>query len=106
MTANWDQRAALGMVLASAGYPASASKGDVISGLNNDFPAGTKVFHAGTARQDNTLVTAGGRVLCVTALGETVEDAQQRAHQAIEKINWDGMFYRKDIGHRAIKRAL
>lgn len=105
VTADWDQRAALGVVLASAGYPASASKGDVISGLNNDFQAGTKVFHAGTAQQDNFVVTAGGRVLCVTALGETVEDAQQSAYQAVVEINWDGMFYRKDIGHRAINRT-
>ena len=106
VTADWDERAALGVVLASAGYPASASKGDLISGLDNDFPAGTKVFHAGTAQQDNAVVTAGGRVLCVTALGETVLQAQQSAYQAVAKINWDGMFYRKDIGHRAIKRAL
>jgi len=106
VTADWDDRAALGVVLASAGYPASASKGDVISGLDNDFPADTKVFHAGTARQDNAVVTAGGRVLCVTALGETVLQAQESAYQVVAKINWDGMFYRKDIGHRAIKRAL
>lgn len=106
VTADWDDRAALGVVLASAGYPASASKGDQISGLDNDFPAGTKVFHAGTARQDNDVVTAGGRVLCVTALGETVLQAQESAYQAVAKINWNGMFYRKDIGHRAIKRSL
>ena len=106
VTADWDDRAALGVVLASAGYPASASKGDQISGLDNDFPAGTKVFHAGTARQDNDVVTVGGRVLCVTALGETVLQAQESAYQAVAKINWDGMFYRKDIGHRAIKRSL
>jgi len=106
VTADWDDRAALGVVLASAGYPASASKGDQISGLDNDFPVGTKVFHAGTARQDNGVVTAGGRVLCVTALGETVLQAQESAYQAVAKINWNGMFYRKDIGHRAIKRSL
>ena len=106
VTADWDDRAALGVVLASAGYPASASKGDQISGLDNDFPVGTKVFHAGTARQDNDVVTAGGRVLCVTALGETVLQAQESAYQAVAKINWNGMFYRKDIGHRAIKRSL
>jgi phosphoribosylamine--glycine ligase len=106
VTADWDKRAALGVVLASAGYPASARKGDMISGLGNDFPEGTKVFHAGTAQQDNAVVTAGGRVLCVTALGETVSQAQESAYQAVAKINWDGMFYRKDIGYRAIKRAL
>ncbi len=106
VTADWDERAALGVVLASAGYPASASKGDVISGLHSDFPASTKVFHAGTSKQNNGVVTAGGRVLCVTALGETVSQAQHTAYQAVAKISWDGMFYRKDIGHRAIKRAL
>ena len=104
VTANWDERAALGVVLASAGYPASVSKGDIISGLNNDFPETTKVFYAGASKQDNDVITAGGRVLCVTALGETVLQAQQLAYQAVAKINWDGMFYRKDIGHHAISR--
>jgi len=106
VTADWDQRAALGVVLASTGYPASASKGDVISGLDNDFTAGTKIFHAGTVQQDNAVVTAGGRVLCVTSLGETVSQAQQSAYQAVAKVSWEGMFYRKDIGYRAIKREL
>jgi phosphoribosylamine--glycine ligase len=106
VTADWDERAALGVVLASAGYPASASKGEVISGLSNNFPEGTKVFHAGTAQHENAVVTAGGRVLCVTALGKSVSQAQQSAYQAVAKISWDGMFYRKDIGHRAINRAL
>jgi len=105
VSAEWDERAALGVVLASAGYPVSASKGDVISGLESNFPECTKVFHAGTAEQDNDVVTAGGRVLCVTALGETVLQAQQSVYQAVEKINWDGMFYRKDIGYRAISRG-
>lgn len=112
MSVEWDERAALGVVLASAGYPASASKGDVISGLEReaspeeyiDFPEGTKVFHAGTAEQGNHVVTAGGRVLCVTALGKTVSQAQKSAYQAVSKINWDGMFYRKDIGYHAIAR--
>ena len=105
MNAEWDKRAALGVVLASRGYPASASKGDVISGLDNNLQDGTKVFHAGTAEQDNDVVTAGGRVLCVTALGKTVSQAQKSAYQAVSKINWDGMFYRKDIGHHAINRV-
>ncbi len=104
-TAKWDQRAALGIVLASTGYPASASTGDVISGLDSDFPESTKVFHAGTSRQDNNVVTAGGRVLCVTALSETVLQAQQLAYQAVAKISWGGMFYRKDIGYRAINKT-
>jgi len=104
VTADWDERAALGVVLASAGYPASACTGDVISGLEHDFPAGTKVFHAGTAELDDDVVTAGGRVLCVTALGETVLQAQESAYLAVAKIGWEGMFYRKDIGYRAIKK--
>jgi phosphoribosylamine--glycine ligase len=104
-TVAWDKRAALGVVLASRGYPASASKGDVISGLDNEFLAGTKVFHAGTVQQDNDVLTAGGRVLCVTSLGETVSQAQQSAYRAVAKINWNGMFYRKDIAYRAVNRG-
>ena len=105
MSAEWDERSALGVVLASGAYPETASKGNVISGLDNDFQEGTKVFHAGTAQHGNNIVTAGGRVLCVTALGETILQAQQFAYQAVEKINYDGMFYRNDIGHRAVNRA-
>lgn len=105
VTADWEQRAALGVVLASVGYPSSARKGDVISGLDADFPPGTKVFHAGTVRRGGDVVTAGGRVLCVTALGTTVLQAQKLAYQAVENIHWDGMFYRQDIGHRAIGRT-
>lgn len=103
--AEWDERAALGVVMASGGYPESVSKGDVISGLDSDFQEGTKVFHAGTARLDDNIVIAGGRVLCVTALGDTVLQAQQSAYQAVEKIKCDGMLYRKDIGYRAINRT-
>ena len=103
--AEWDERTALGVVMASGGYPESASKGDVISGLDSDFQESTKVFHAGTAQLDDNIVTAGGRVLCVTALGDTVLQAQQSAYQIVEKIKCDGMFYRKDIGHRAINRV-
>lgn len=102
--AEWDERAALGIVTASAGYPASSSKGDVISGLNNKFDDSVKVFHAGTAEQDDAIVTAGGRVLCVTALGDSVTDAQARAYEALAGISYDGMFYRKDIGFRAVAR--
>ncbi len=104
-TVAWDKRAALGVVLASRGYPASVSKGDVISGLDNEFPVETKVFHAGTVQQDNDVLTAGGRVLCVTSLGETVSQAQQSAYRAVAKINWNGMFYRKDIAYRAVNRG-
>jgi len=100
----WDERAALGVVLAARGYPESASKGDVISGLDSVFPEHVKVFHAGARLENNHIVTAGGRVLCVTALGKNVTAAQKAAYTAIRKINWDGMFYRKDIGYRAIKR--
>lgn len=102
--AGWDERAALGVVLASRGYPESASKGDVITGLTESFPENVKVFHAGTILDNNNVITAGGRVLCVTALGENVTEAQRAAYDAIQKISWDGMFYRKDIGYRAINR--
>jgi phosphoribosylamine--glycine ligase len=100
----WDERAALGVVLASRGYPESTSKGDVISGLDSSFPEHVKVFHAGTRQENDHIVTAGGRVLCVTALGKTVTAAQKSAYAAIRMINWDGMYYRKDIGYRAIKQ--
>ena len=99
--AEWDRRAALGVVLAAAGYPDDARKGDAISGLDG---AGDdcKVFHAGTAPSGDAVVTSGGRVLCVTALGETVRQAQRTAYAAVAGIHFDGMHYRKDIGHHAI----
>lgn len=100
----WDRRAALGVVMAAGGYPLSPRKGDVISGLPEDAED-AMVFHAGTAQQpDGTLVTSGGRVLCVTALGEAVRHAQQRAYQALTSIQFEGKQYRQDIGHRAVKR--
>ena len=102
--AEWDSRAALGVVTASAGYPASASKGDVINGLDSYFPEDVKVFHAGTKNTDNQIVTAGGRVLCVVGLGDNVTQAQQQAYTALNSISYDGMFYRKDIGYRAVQR--
>ena len=98
----WDRRTALGVVLAAPGYPASPRKGDAITGI----PAATEdaaVFHAGTVLQANTLQTSGGRVLCVTALADSVKQAQQRAYQVIQGIHFDGMQYRTDIGYRAIK---
>ena len=101
--AEWDPRPALGVVLASAGYPENYKKGDVISGLDIE-QADLKVFHAGTSEKDGEILTAGGRVLCVSALGDSVKDAQQKAYESVGKIHWDGMFYRKDIGHRAIER--
>ena len=102
--AEWDERAALGVVTASAGYPASASKGDVITGLDNANNENVKVFHAGTANNNDDIVTAGGRVLCVTGLGESVTQAQAEAYKSLNKISYEGMFYRKDIGYRAVNR--
>ncbi|WP_305073264.1 phosphoribosylamine--glycine ligase [Propionivibrio sp.] len=104
--AEWDRRVALGVVLAAANYPETPQKGDVISGLpkgadNNDSVC---VFHAGTAEQDGKVVTAGGRVLCVTALGDNVKQAQKLAYDTITGIHFDGMQFRRDIGHRAISR--
>jgi phosphoribosylamine--glycine ligase len=101
--ADWDRRAALGVVLAAAGYPDSPRKGDAIRGLpknGEDF----HVFHAGTAEKDGKVVTNGGRVLCVTALGDKVKIAAERAYEVVDGIRFDGMQYRRDIGHRALHR--
>jgi len=101
--AEWDRRAALGVVLAAHGYPDEPRKGDRIEGLPK--PAeDCRVFHAGTTLQDKRVVTNGGRVLCVTALGDSVRMARTRAYEAIDGIRFDGMQFRKDIGHRALKR--
>lgn len=100
----WDEKVALGVVLASKGYPTSSSKGDVIKGLDSKFENNVKVFHAGTARQNENIVTSGGRVLCVTAMADNVLYAKDKAYKAIQNINWDGIFYRTDIGYRAIIR--
>ncbi|NAX17547.1 MULTISPECIES: phosphoribosylamine--glycine ligase [unclassified Vibrio] len=100
----WDPRASIGIVLAAGGYPADYAKGDVISGLPTQEVAGEKIFHAGTSNQAGEVVTNGGRVLCATALGNTVSQAQQRAYQLAKQVNWDDMFYRSDIGYRAIAR--
>jgi phosphoribosylamine---glycine ligase len=103
MEAEWDRRAALGVVLAAHGYPEEPRKGDRIEGLPK--PAeDCHVFHAGTKLADKQPVTNGGRVLCVTALGHSVRSAATRAYEAVQRIRFDGMQYRKDIGHRAIKR--
>lgn len=102
--AKWDSRASVGVVLAAGGYPDTYDKGDKISGLPTQEVAGEKVFHAGTTQKDGVILTNGGRVLCATALGTTVLEAQQRAYKLAEKISWDGMFYRKDIAYRAIAR--
>ncbi|PSU89725.1 phosphoribosylamine--glycine ligase [Photobacterium kishitanii] len=101
----WDPRAAIGVVLAAGGYPADYHKGDIISGLPQQELAGEKIFHAGTTNNLNAdVVTNGGRVLCATAMGDTVLAAQQRAYALAKQISWDGMFHRDDIGYRAIAR--
>ena len=102
--AQWDQRCAIGVVLAAGGYPASYSKGTPIRGLDAPQPDAIKVFHAGTALNGDQVVTSGGRVLCVTALGEDIAAAQRACYEAADKISWDGMTLRRDIGWRAIKR--
>ncbi|MEY4591110.1 MAG: hypothetical protein RIR18_5 [Pseudomonadota bacterium] len=104
--AEWDRRVALGVVLAAANYPDTPKKGDVIGGLpkGNSFGDDAHVFHAGTDEHNGQVVTSGGRVLCVTALGENVKLAQKRAYDAVADIGWEGMQYRKDIGYRAISR--
>jgi phosphoribosylamine--glycine ligase len=104
VSADWDPRASLGVVLAAGGYPASYDKGDVIKGLEDTPEEGVKVFHAGTADRDGEVVTSGGRVLCVCALGDDVAEAQRRAYEAVDRISWKGMYCRRDIGHRAIAR--
>ena len=100
----WDARAALGVVMASKGYPQTASKGDEITGLSQATDENTKIFHAGTKEKEGAIFTAGGRVLCVTTLAENVSEAQKHVYKAISKIHCDGMFFRKDIGYRAINR--
>jgi phosphoribosylamine--glycine ligase len=102
--AQWDSRPSLGVVIAAGGYPGDYSKGAVIHGLDAAAQLNGKVFHAGTALADGAVTTAGGRVLCATALGETVSAAQQNAYALAARIEWDGHFYRHDIGYRAIAR--
>ncbi len=104
MTAEWDPRAALGVVMAAGGYPGDYRKGDVIDGLPTGEEEGVKLFHAGTTIKDGRIVTNGGRVLCATALGATVQEAQRRAYELARRIHWDGVYYRGDIGYRAIRR--
>jgi len=101
--AEWDRRAALGVVLAAAGYPDTPRKGDEITGLPKGMDD-CHVFHAGTAEKDGKVVTAGGRVLCVTALGDKVKIAAERAYEVTAGIRFEGMQYRRDIGYRAIHR--
>ncbi|TNF62123.1 MAG: phosphoribosylamine--glycine ligase [Burkholderiales bacterium] len=98
---SWDERVALGVVLAAHGYPLQPRKGDVIEGLPADSDA-CMVFHAGTQEREDQVVTSGGRVLCVTALGQTVREAQELAYRHASSIRFDGVQYRRDIGHRAV----
>jgi phosphoribosylamine--glycine ligase len=105
MAIEWDPRPAVGVVMASSGYPGSYEKGLPISGLDGLDSDTLKVFHAGTRIEDNRVVTDGGRVLCVTALGEDVRRARDAAYAGVAKISWDGAFYRTDIAHRALKRG-
>lgn len=103
VTAEWDSRPSVGVVLAAGGYPGDYRKGDEIE-LPQSEADDSKIFHAGTALKDGKVVTAGGRVLCATALGQSVSDAQQRAYEAVHQVRWQDMFYRHDIGYRAIAR--
>jgi phosphoribosylamine--glycine ligase len=102
--AEWDPRAAIGVVLAAGGYPGDYRKGDAIEGLDGLDSAEGKIFHAGTAERDGRVVTNGGRVLCATALGATVGEAQRRAYALVDRIRWDGVTCRRDIGYRAVAR--
>ncbi|MFZ2449462.1 MAG: phosphoribosylamine--glycine ligase [Methylovulum miyakonense] len=102
-TSDWDDRAALGVVLAAGGYPDAYQKGAVISGLAADDTDDCKIFHAGTAQVGDDIVTAGGRVLCACALGEDIATAQRKAYELAGKVDWNGIYYRTDIGFKAIK---
>jgi phosphoribosylamine--glycine ligase len=104
ITAEWDSRAALGVVLAAGGYPDAFRKGDVINGLDAAAKLPGKVFHAGTQLADGRAVTNGGRVLCAVGLGASVSEAQRAAYALCERIEWNGVHYRRDIGYRAIER--
>lgn len=99
----WDKRSALGVVLAAGDYPDSYAKGAVISGLPSSENTDSKVFHAGTQLNDGQVVTAGGRVLCACALGDTIKEAQEKAYELTNKISWDKVYYRTDIGFKALK---
>ena len=100
----WDERPAVGVVLAAGGYPASYGKGFPISGLDQPLGSHQKIFHAGTADKDGTVVTSGGRVLCAAALGKTVSEAQAEAYKVLHNIQWDNVYFRNDIAYRAIVR--
>jgi len=103
-TADWDSRCAVGVVLVSGGYPGTYNKGEVIDGLDTPQGDHLKVFHAGTAERDGDIVTNGGRVLCATALGDSVSEAQAAAYALANSINWNNVYFRNDIAYRAIAR--
>ena len=100
----WDPRAALGVVLASGGYPGSYATGVPIAGLDTDFGNDALVFHAGTREDNGAIVTSGGRVLCVVGLGDSVASAANLAYTSAARIHWKNVYYRRDIGYRAIRR--
>jgi phosphoribosylamine--glycine ligase len=102
-SSDWDERAALGVVLAAGGYPDVYEVGAVISGLSSEEHKDRKVFHAATQQVDNDLVTTGGRVLCACALGDDIKEAQSKAYALANNIHWDKVYYRTDIGFKAIK---
>jgi phosphoribosylamine--glycine ligase len=105
ISVSWDSRPALGVVLAAQGYPGTVRTGDVISGHDADFDYSVKIFHAATKLENGQVLTCGGRVLTVCALGADLSTAQQRAYAAAQRIRYDGMFYRRDIGYRAISKG-
>jgi phosphoribosylamine---glycine ligase len=105
LNATWDPRAALGVVMAAAGYPDSVRKGDVIEGLDIAAQLPGKIFHGGTRLEDGRVLTNGGRVLCAVGLGATVAEAQRAAYALTGAVHWPGVHYRRDIGYRAIARA-
>ncbi len=104
VAATWDSRAALGVVMAAGGYPSSYAKGKVIAGLDDADSESRKVFHAGTSLEGESVTTSGGRVLCVVGLGDSVAAAAADAYAAVDKIDWEDAYFRRDIGHRAIAR--
>ncbi|VAX01327.1 Phosphoribosylamine--glycine ligase [hydrothermal vent metagenome] len=104
INADWDPRAAVGVVLAAGGYPNDYKKGNIIQGLSDKNSDSQKIFHAGTSLKDQHVITSGGRVLCAVGLGNSVSEAQQTAYNLVKTINWDGIEYRDDIGYRAVAR--
>ncbi|MBV8973984.1 MAG: phosphoribosylamine--glycine ligase, partial [Sinobacteraceae bacterium] len=102
VSAQWDARAALGVVLAAAGYPEAAQRGDIIEGLERAALLPGKIFHAATRREADRVLTNGGRVLCAVGLGDDIAAAQRAAYDLVASVRWPGMQYRRDIGHRAL----